>query len=68
MIYTTIIHTDLCQLEMKREKLVERVNEENGEETQTVDAIQWDFFSMDREFNRSEDFWIKVKGQVTFII
>lgn len=53
---------------MKREKLVERVNEENGEETQTVDAIQWDFFSMDRGFNRSEDFWIKVKGQVTFII
>ena len=68
MIYTTIIHTDLCQLEMKREKLVERVNEENGEETQTVDAIQWDFFSMDGEFNKSEDFWIKVKGQVTFII
>lgn len=53
---------------MKREKLVERVNEENGEETQTVDAIQWDFFAMDGEFNRAEDFWIKVKGQVTFII
>ena len=68
MIYTTIIHTDLCQLEMKREKLVERVSEENGEETQTVDAIHWDFFAMDGECNRSEDFWIKVKGLVTFII
>ena len=53
---------------MKREKLVERVSEENGEETQTVDAIHWDFFAMDGECNRSEDFWIKVKGLVTFII